>query len=532
MALLQSASLIALVTFLLAVFQFGSTCGLFDSIRSIQDLVGASTNPPHVHQTSDRNAACELLLSTQPDETLLPGTAPYERARAAYWDLAQQQATPSCIFQPRSPEDVALSLVILKHTNTSFAVKSGGHGQWHGESSIDGGVTIDLAHLAHIELDEGRQSLTVIPGNRWVDVYSALEPLGLTAVGGRSSYVGVGGFLQGGGISFYSNMYGWGLDNIREFEVVLGNSTITRANSTHNSALYKALRGGGANFGIVTSFVLDTYPYTGGWGGLWATTLDHEDAVIDALLDYGETVKRDPKPSLLASLHFDAGQWLWVADLFYCDGASSRPAAFSRLYKITSILDTTSTKSLSQKTWEMAQAYPSGEYNTMWVFCTKVDRRLIKLYAAAWQREGGKLADIAGIRMTAVIQHVTAPTTSLFSRRGGNGLGLPDDEPFLMFNIEPHWNDASQSWRVYRAMRSAAAEVVAEAERLGLAVDYTYISYASQFQDGFGRSAAGGAADSARLLAETSGNYDAARVFQDLRGGGFKLEGPYSSEMP
>ncbi|KAH6867841.1 hypothetical protein B0T10DRAFT_467635 [Thelonectria olida] len=76
-------------------------------------------------------------------------------------------------------------------------------------------------------------------------------------------------------------MYGWALDNTKEFQVVLGNGTITRTSHRANPTLYKALRGGGANFVVVTSFVLDTYRYTGGWGGIWATTIDHEDGVID-----------------------------------------------------------------------------------------------------------------------------------------------------------------------------------------------------------------------------------------------------------
>lgn len=472
------------------------------------------------------------MASIQPDETLLPGTAAYEGVRAQYWDLSQQDARPSCIFQPRSPEQVALVIRVCKDTHTPFAVKSGGHGQWHGASSIDGGVTIDLARLAHLDVDESRQSVSVGPGNRWVDVYTFLEPLGLTVIGGRSAYVGVGGFLQGGGISFYSNAYGWGLDNIREFEVVLGNGTIIRANSTSNPKLYKALRGGGTNFGIVTSFVLDTYPYTGGWGGLWATTLDQEDAVIQALLDYGDTVKHDPNPSLLAALQWYEGQWIWVADLFYCAAATERPAAFEKLYEIPSLFEATEPMSLSHKTGEMAHVYPSGDYNTMWVFCTKVDDRLIKLYSTAWRREGDKLVDIDGIRMTAVVQLITQPTASFFSRRGGNSLGLPDDEAFLMFNIEPHWKDALQSSRVYRAMQTVANEVSVEAKRLGLAMDYTYINYASQFQNGFGRSAAGGAAESAQFLAETAREYDADRVFQELRGSGFKLEGPYVPHVP
>lgn len=205
------------------------------------------------------------------------------------------------------------------------------------------------------------------------------------------------------------------MDNIKGFEVVLGNGTIARASATRNPKLYKALRGGGANFGVVTSFILNTYPCTGGWGGLLATTLDQEDAVIEALLDYGEQVKEDPNPSFLPALHFHEGQWIWAADLFYCDGVAERPAAFDKLYRIPMIFESTGPKSLSKKAWGMAQSYAEGEYNTMWVFCTKVDKQLIKLYSAAWQREGDKLIVIPGIRLSAVVQLITSPTTSFFS---------------------------------------------------------------------------------------------------------------------
>ncbi|KAM6534324.1 hypothetical protein FALCPG4_007253 [Fusarium falciforme] len=509
----------------------GESSSFSDDFQSLQDWIGISGNASG-GVSVPLSAACDLLSTIQPGQTLPPGTAAYESVRAKYWDRSQRDSSPACIFQPRSAAEVSLSIVILRHTNTPFAIKSGGHGQWHGESSIDGGVTIDLARISHLDLGEDGKVLNVGPGNRWVDVYTALEPLGLTVIGGRSAYVGVGGFLQGGGISFHSNKYGWGLDNIKEFQVVLGNGTITTASSTQNPKLYKALRGGGANFGIVTSFVLDTYPYTGGWGGQWATTLDQEDAVIDALLHYGENVKNDPNPSFLPALHFYEGQWVWVGDLFYCDGVTTRPSVFDKLYEIPSIFETAGPKSLSKKTWEMAQSYPEAEYNTMWVFCTKVDKRLIKLYSAAWQREGNKLIDIDGIRMTAVVQLITSQTASFFRRRGGNGLGMPDNEPFLMFNIEPHWKDAGQSWRVYRAMKTVADEVNAEAERLGLVVDYIYINYASQFQNGFGKSAEGAPVAAGKFLEEVSREYDPDRVFQKLRGAGFKLDGAHVSRVP
>jgi FAD/FMN-containing dehydrogenase len=87
---------------------------------------------------------------------------------------------------------------VVRYTQCPFSIKSGGHGKFGGESIIDAGLAIDLQLLSHIELSDDRKSVLVGPGNRWVDVYSALEPLGIVVVGGRDSDVGVGGFLLGG----------------------------------------------------------------------------------------------------------------------------------------------------------------------------------------------------------------------------------------------------------------------------------------------------------------------------------------------
>lgn len=89
-------------------------------------------------------------------------------------------------------------MVISRYSSCPFAVKSGGHGKFCGESSINDGILIDLAQLNGIKVAEDRSTVTVGPGNRWYDVYAAIEPLGITVVGGRASTVGVGGFLLGG----------------------------------------------------------------------------------------------------------------------------------------------------------------------------------------------------------------------------------------------------------------------------------------------------------------------------------------------
>lgn len=104
-------------------------------------------------------------------------------------------------------------------TQCKFAVKSGGHGYFAGASNIDGGLTIDLVKLKTISISRDQTQTSVGTGNKWLNVYSALEPKGLSVVGGRVADIGTGGLTLGGGISFFSARYGWACDNVNTYEV-------------------------------------------------------------------------------------------------------------------------------------------------------------------------------------------------------------------------------------------------------------------------------------------------------------------------
>lgn len=104
-------------------------------------------------------------------------------------------------------------------TQCQFAVKSGGHAAFSGASNINGGLTIDLINLNQVTLSADHTQASIGPGNRWFDVYSALEPKGLTVIGGRVADIGVGGLTLGGGMSFFSARYGWACDNVNTYEV-------------------------------------------------------------------------------------------------------------------------------------------------------------------------------------------------------------------------------------------------------------------------------------------------------------------------
>jgi FAD/FMN-containing dehydrogenase len=115
-----------------------------------------------------------------------------------FWDAKQSDIAPTCRVEPESANDVSAMLKILVQERCHFAVKSGGNAREAGSSNASGGVTIDLVRLNKVSIANDRKSVKIGAGLKWLDVYSKLDPEGLTVFGGRISTVGVGGFLLSG----------------------------------------------------------------------------------------------------------------------------------------------------------------------------------------------------------------------------------------------------------------------------------------------------------------------------------------------
>jgi FAD/FMN-containing dehydrogenase len=145
--------------------------------------------------------------------------ATFSAQQNSYWAQQQRETIPSCRVVPASAEEVAKAVKILTSGSCQFSIRSGGHSTIAGASNIEDGVTIDLSGMNRVDVSEDKATAYVGPGARWGNVYSQLEPNNLAVVGGRVSDVGVGGLVLGGGMSFFSNRYGWAADNVRNFEV-------------------------------------------------------------------------------------------------------------------------------------------------------------------------------------------------------------------------------------------------------------------------------------------------------------------------
>jgi hypothetical protein len=196
-----------------------------------------------------------------------PGDIEYSRVRNNYL----RGGAPGLVLRPSTTAEVVEALRFARaHPLLQLGVRSGGHGI-SGRSTNDGGIVIGLGRLNQVEvLDKATRRIRVGPGARWRQVAAELQPYGWALTSGDYGGVGVGGLATAGGIGFLGREQGLTIDHLRAAEVVLADGSVVRASDDENPDLFWAIRGAGANFGIVTSFEfeVDTVAEAVGWARL------------------------------------------------------------------------------------------------------------------------------------------------------------------------------------------------------------------------------------------------------------------------
>ena len=204
-------------------------------------------------------AALQSLRQNVEGAVLARGDAGYDEARQI-WNRRFDRR-PGAIVRCADAADVKKAVDIARERNLLVAVRSGGH-DYAGNSMCDDGVVIDLSGMNTVTVDAHARTVRVGPGACWADVDQAAQAQGLVTVGGTVSTVGVAGFTLGGGSGHLSRKYGLALDNLLSADVVTAAGEVLRASERENSDLFWGLRGGGGNFGIVTSLELRLHELT------------------------------------------------------------------------------------------------------------------------------------------------------------------------------------------------------------------------------------------------------------------------------
>ena len=270
-------------------------------------------------------AALQAALADLTGPTFGPTDPGYDAAKRVY--NAMIDKSPALIVQAHTVADVVAAVNAAREQQLLLAVRGGGH-NGGGLGTCDDGLVIDLAGLHSVEVDPEGRTVTVGGGCTWGQVDTATGAHGLATPSGILSTTGVGGLTLGGGLGHLTRAYGLAIDNLLAADVVLADGRQVRASATEEPDLFWALRGGGGNFGVVTSFTFRLHDVSRFVGGPTFWDVSQGDAVLKAYREFIPDAPRElngffaytqvpPAPPFPEELHLRpvcAVVWAYVGD--------------------------------------------------------------------------------------------------------------------------------------------------------------------------------------------------------------------------
>ncbi|RSL50086.1 hypothetical protein CEP54_012125 [Fusarium duplospermum] len=375
--------------------------------------------------------------------------------------------------------------------------------------NIANGVTIDLGFLNRTEYDEVTNIASVGGGALWNTAYEAAAEHGVSLVGSRAGGVGVGGFLLGGGNSYYTGQRGFGCDNVVNYEVVLPDGNIINANATSNEDLYRALKGGGSNFGIVTWFDLEAFAAKDLYGGSRIITTNYTDEVLNAVVSFANHDESQAADSFTPTFIYNTAispDVIIDASILNVQGVRNS-TGFNRITTIPAVSEDLQSRNLVTIAAESTvDANPT------------VLRRVVERWNNfVTQLQQAMPADDFQTQMN--FQHL--PTFYGRTVRGGNVLGLDSG---LTDNSVPWVNivnvqTADQESVARLLTNTLRAELEDFAISQGSSARLHYLNSAEPSQDPLG----GYGVDNVKFIRNVVAKYDPKGLFQTRVPGGFRI---------
>ena len=234
-------------------------------------------------------------------QLIQPQDSGYDEARQIYNGMIDRR--PAVIARPAGAADVIAAVRYARQHELPIGIRSGGHSV-AGHSLPDGALLLDLSLMKGIHVDRVRGTARAGGGVQWGEYDRETQALGVHTPGGRVTTTGVGGFTTGGGYGWTSPKYGLTADNLVSADVVTADGELVTTSPTENADLFWGIRGGGGNFGVVTSFEYRVHPLGPIiLGGLLVFPLEQAD---DALAAYRDMVENAPDELATAAVLLNA----------------------------------------------------------------------------------------------------------------------------------------------------------------------------------------------------------------------------------
>ncbi|MFL5797278.1 MAG: FAD-binding oxidoreductase [Actinomycetota bacterium] len=214
--------------------------------------------------TIDTPKEMELLRGQVRGAVISPQDEGYDQARRVYNGMIDRR--PAAVVRAANAGDVMAAVRLARQNGLELAVRGGGHSV-PGFGTSDGGVVIDLSGMRGVRVDPAASTARAEGGATWGDFNAATHAFGLATTGGIISTTGVAGLTLGGGIGYLARGFGLSVDNLLSADVVTADGRFLTASERENEDLFWALRGGGGNFGVVTSLEFRLHPVKEIYGG-------------------------------------------------------------------------------------------------------------------------------------------------------------------------------------------------------------------------------------------------------------------------
>ena len=375
-------------------------------------------------------AALEELKSELRGRLLLAGNEGYDAARRVLNPSIDKH--PALIVQPSGAADVATAVTFAKERGLLVAVKCGGH-SFSGKSTCDGGIQIDLSTMRGARVDRENRRAHVAGGSLLGDLDHECMAQGLVTTAGTVSHTGVGGLSLGGGFGRLARKYGLTLDNIKSVDIVTADGMLRHASADENPDLFWGIRGGGGNFGIVTSFEFGLHEMNRTViGGDVVFSIDRAKNVMRNYADYSQEAPDELSLDLIMAAPPGGEPGAVVIHAVYSGDHADADAALAPLAKFGDTIANTIGPIdyvALQRVWDNSDPRHGGDY--------------IK---------SGFVTDISGAQINAIVDgfedHPDRSTTFFYGHSGGainrvaeNATAFPNRNAISSPTVVVAWND-------------------------------------------------------------------------------------------
>ncbi|KAJ5017056.1 hypothetical protein K4K57_009892 [Colletotrichum sp. SAR 10_99] len=437
----------------------------------------------------------------------------YVETLESYYDGAVQEVTPRCVFKPENTAQVATALKTLSAEDGgcwTVAIRSGGHSPVP-NNNAQNGVTIDLGRLDSVTYREdghaqkGRGIASIGSGARWGDVYTKLEKEGVMVTGGRE------------GFAWQSGKHGMACDNVVSYEVVLANGTVMTASSTDHHGLWRSLKGGLNNLGLVTRFDMRTFPSQDAYGGITAFSYDKAEAVLQRLDAMIRRNPEDPAENGFVSLSWNPATGPSTAFVLANIDGVENSTSFVGLEELNPVVDTRSHAPISSLVKQIEGGL--GLYNVWFTLTFHSSMSMIRKVIEVFDSLIAEFENTLGNDDRIIF--VLTPLPTNYAGHGENVLGINDAgyEPSMVLQAEALLTMPEHKELLTEALqRAVESTIFLWSATTHQRTRWKYLNYANPLQDVWWT-----IGEDRFLLNRTAQAYDPTGFFQTRVSGGFKI---------